>query len=109
MIDISDDHYALDISRPPTRFSVGSRATLCATPCRRCSTTEVRPSGLGIKDNNLEGKTAIPDGPPWPHVTNMLLGLWLIGTAPALNIVMPALLWSDVASGAAAVSFGALR
>ena len=46
--------------------------------------------------------------PAWPHVANMLLGLWLIGTAPALDVVMPALLWSDMASGAAAISFSAL-
>ena len=36
------------------------------------------------------------------------LGLWLIGTAPALGMTVPALLWSDLASGAAIILFSAL-
>ena len=38
----------------------------------------------------------------------MFLGLWLIGTVPALGITVPALLWSDLASGAAVILFSAL-
>ena len=41
-------------------------------------------------------------------MANILLGLWLIGTAPALGMTAPALLWNDLESGAAIMVFSAL-
>lgn len=106
MIDISDDHYALDISR--------ARALLGWTP--RHSLRETLPQMLTAlqsdpvdwyRENDLKAPPVL-DIPSWPHVTNMLLGLWLIGTVPALGVIEPALMWSDLASGTAIMLFSAL-
>ncbi len=49
-----------------------------------------------------------PDRLTWPHVANMFMGFWLMGSVPALGVIPPTLLWSDLASGAAAVLFSVL-
>lgn len=47
----------------------------------------------------------------WPHVANLMLALWLIGSAPALGGASLALMVSDIGSGIvlAACSLLALR
>jgi nucleoside-diphosphate-sugar epimerase/uncharacterized membrane protein len=107
MIALADDHYALDISRARTLLGWEPRHSLRETLPKMITALKADPPGW-YKENKLKAKTAPPDGPIWPHVANMLLGLWLIGTAPALGVTMPALLWSDLASGAAAMLFSAL-
>jgi len=106
MIDISDDHYALDISRASTLLGWEPRHSLRETLPKILTELKSDPVGW-YRENNLRAKT-VPDGPSWPHVANMLLGLWLIGTAPALGMTVPALLWSDLVSGAAIILFSAL-
>jgi nucleoside-diphosphate-sugar epimerase/uncharacterized membrane protein len=106
MIDISDDHYALDISRARTLLGWEPRHSLRNTLPTMLNDLKADPVGWYL-ENDLTGKP-IPDGPPWPHVANVLLGLWLIGTAPALGMTVPALLWSDLMSGAAVILFSAL-
>ena len=106
MIDISDDHYALDISRARTLLGWEPRHSLRTSLPKIVNKLKFDPAGW-YRENDLEA-TSIPDVPPWPHVANMLLGLWLIGTAPALGMTVPALLWSDLASGAAVILFSAL-
>jgi nucleoside-diphosphate-sugar epimerase/uncharacterized membrane protein len=107
MIDISDDHYALDISRARTVLDWEPRHSLRETLPNMINELKSDPAGW-YQENDLETKTASPDNPPWPHMANMLLGLWLIGTAPALSITVPALLWNDLVSGAAVILFSAL-
>lgn len=106
MIDISDDHYALDISRARALLGWEPRHSLRNTLPTMLNDLKSDPAGW-YQENDLR-VTLIPDGPSWPHVANMLLGLWLIGTAPALGMTVPALLWSDLASGAAVILFSAL-
>ena len=106
MIDLSDDHYALDISRARTLLGWEPRHSLRNTLPTMLNDLKSDPAGW-YQENDLRVQP-IPDGPPWPHVANMLLGLWLIGTAPALGMTVPALLWSDLASGAAVILFSAL-
>jgi nucleoside-diphosphate-sugar epimerase/uncharacterized membrane protein len=107
MIDLADDHYALNISRARTLLGWEPRQSLIETLPKMITALKADPPGW-YKENRLRSKTAPPDRPTWPHVANMLLSLWLIGTAPALGITVPALLWSDLASGAAAILFSAL-
>lgn len=107
MIDRSDDHYALDISRARTFLGWEPRHSLRETLPKIINELKSDPVGW-YQENDLKTKTASPDNPPWPHVANMLLGLWLIGTAPALSITVPALLWNDLLSGAAVILFSAL-
>ena len=106
MIDISDDHYALDITRARALLGWEPRHSLRNTLPTMLHDLEADPAGW-YRENDLTVQT-IPDGPSWPHVANMLLGLWLIGTAPALGMTVPALLWSDLASGAAIMLFSML-
>lgn len=106
MIDISDDHYALDISRARELLGWSPQHSLRETVPKMLTALQENPVGW-YEDNALSLKTA-SEGPSWPHVTNMLLGLWLIGTVPALGPIEPALLWSDLASGAAITCFSAL-
>jgi nucleoside-diphosphate-sugar epimerase/uncharacterized membrane protein len=107
MIDLSDDHYALDISRARTLLGWEPRHSLRETLPKMITELKSDPAGW-YQENNLRAKTVPSDGPPWPHVANMLLGLWLIGTVPALGVTVPTLLWSDLASGAAVILFSAL-
>ncbi len=106
MIDISDDHYALDISRARTLLGSDPRHSLRETLPTMLTALQSDPVGW-YRENDLKMNT-VSDGPSWPHVANMLLGLWLIGTASALGTNEPALLWSDLASGAAIILFSAL-
>ena len=106
MIDLADDHYALDISRARILLGWEPRHTLRETLPKMIAALKADPPGW-YRENKLRAKTAPPDRPTWPHVANMFLGLWLIGTVPALGVTMPALLWSDLASGAAAILFNA--
>lgn len=106
MIDLSDDHYALDISRARTLLDWEPRYSLRNTLPTMLNDLKSDPAGW-YQENDLMVKP-IPDGPSWPHVANMLLGQWLIGTAPALGMTVPALLWSDLASGAAVILFSTL-
>ncbi len=107
MIDLANDHYALDISRARKLLGWEPRHSLRETLPKMIQALKADPPGW-YKENKLKAKSPPPDRPAWPHVANMLLGLWLIGTAPALGVVRPALLWSDLASGAAAILFSAL-
>jgi nucleoside-diphosphate-sugar epimerase/uncharacterized membrane protein len=106
MIDISDDHYALDISRARTLLSWEPRHSLRETLPKILTELKSDPVAW-YRENDMRVKT-LPDGPSWPHVANMFLGLWLIGTVPALGMTVPTLLWSDLASGAAIILFSAL-
>lgn len=106
MIDLSDDHYALDISRARMLLGWEPRHSLRETLPKMITELRSDPAGW-YQENDLMVKP-IPDGPSWPHVANMLLGLWLVGTAPALGMTAPALLWSDLMSGAAIILFSAL-
>ncbi len=106
MIDLSDDHYSLDVSRARTLLGWEPRHSLRETLPTMLRDLKADPAGW-YQENDLE-VTPIPDGPTWPHVANMLLGLWLIGTASALGTAVPALLWSDLASGAATILFSML-
>jgi len=106
MVDIADDHYALDVSRARTLLDWEPRHSLRNTLPTMLNALKSDPGGW-YEENDLTIKP-IPDGPSWPHVANMLLGLWLIGTAPALGVTVPALLWSDLASGAAVMLFSSL-
>jgi nucleoside-diphosphate-sugar epimerase/uncharacterized membrane protein len=105
MIDLADDHYALDIRRAREVLGWEPRHSLRETLPKIIDALKSDPPGW-YKDNKLALKQ--PPGPAWPHIANMFLGLWLLGTAPAFGITQPALLWSDLASGAAAILFGAL-
>ena len=106
MIDIADDHYALDISRARALLGWEPRHSLRETLPKIL--TELKSNPIAWYRENDLGAAPSPDGPPWPHVANMLLGLWLMGSAPALGMTVPALLWSDLASGAAIIFFGML-
>jgi nucleoside-diphosphate-sugar epimerase/uncharacterized membrane protein len=106
MIDLSDDHYALDISRARTLLGWKPRHSLRETLPNILTELQSDPVGW-YWENDLRVKT-VSNGPSWPHVANMFLGLWLIGTAPALGTSASALLWSDFASGAAIILFSAL-
>ncbi len=106
MIDIADDHYALDISRARALLGWEPRHSLRDTLPKMLNFLKSDQAGW-YQENELMA-TPIPDGPPWPYVANMLLGLWLIGTAPALGVTVPALLWSDLASGSVIILFSAL-
>lgn len=103
MIDVSDDHYALDITRARTLLGWEPRHALRNTLPTMLSELKSDPAGW-YQANDLR-VTSTPDRLPWPHVANMLLGLWLIGTAPALGTTVPALLWSDLVSGTAIMLF----
>jgi nucleoside-diphosphate-sugar epimerase/uncharacterized membrane protein len=103
MVDIADDHYALDISRARALLGWEPRHSLRTTLPTMLNDLKADPVGW-YQDNDLT-ITPIPEGAPWPHVANMLLGLWLVGTAPALGMTVPALLWSDLVSGAAIILF----
>jgi uncharacterized membrane protein len=106
MIDLANDHYALDIGRARKLLGWEPRHTLRETLPKMIAALKADPPGW-YKENKLKVK-ATPEGPAWPHVANIFLGLWLIGTAPALGIVKTALLWSDLVSGAAAILFSML-
>lgn len=107
MIDLADDHYVLDISRARELLGWEPRHSLRETLPKMITALKADSPGW-YKENKLKTKTTPPDRPTWPHVANILLGLWLVGTVPALGVTIPALLWSDLASGAAAVLFSAL-
>jgi len=107
MIDLANDHYALDISGAHTLLGWKPHHSLRETLPKMINALKADPHGW-YKENKLKAKTVPSDRPAWPHVANMLLGLWLIGTAPALGITMPALLWSDLVCGTAVVLFSAL-
>jgi nucleoside-diphosphate-sugar epimerase/uncharacterized membrane protein len=105
MIDLSDDHYALDISRARRLLGWEPRHSLRETLPTMLNDLKADPASW-YQENDLRVNT-VQDGPPWPHVANMLLGLWLIGTVLALGMTSPALLWSDLASGLAVILFSA--
>jgi hypothetical protein len=105
MIDLADDHYALDIRRAREVLGWEPRHSLRETLPKIIEALKSDPP-VWYKENKLASKQ--PPGPAWPNVANMFLGLWLLGTAPAFGITQQALLWSDLASGAAAILFGAL-
>jgi nucleoside-diphosphate-sugar epimerase/uncharacterized membrane protein len=107
MIDLADDHYALDTSRARKLLGWEPRHSLREILPKMIDALKADPPGW-YKENKLKSKTTPPDLPAWPHVGNMLLGLWLLGTVPALGVMTPALLWSDLASGAAVILFSAL-
>jgi nucleoside-diphosphate-sugar epimerase len=106
MIDIADDHYVLDISRARTLLGWEPRHSLRNTLPTILAKLKANPIAW-YRENNLRA-TPRPHDPSWPHVANMLLGLWLIGTAPALGMPVPMLLWSNLASGAAISVFSAI-
>lgn len=106
MIDISDDHYALDITRARTLLGWIPQRSLRETLPKMLTALQSDPVEW-YRDNDLNAKTS-SDGPAWPHVANMLLGLWLIGTVPALGANQPPLFWSDLVSGVAIILFSAL-
>jgi nucleoside-diphosphate-sugar epimerase/uncharacterized membrane protein len=103
MIDIADDHYALDISRARELLGWSPRRSLRDTLPIMLTSLQSDPIAW-YRENDLPVKP-VPEGPAWPHVANMVLGLWLIGTVAALGTIEPALLWSDLASGAAIILF----
>jgi nucleoside-diphosphate-sugar epimerase/uncharacterized membrane protein len=107
MMNIADDHYELDISRAQALLGWRPRHTLPKTLPKILDKLKSDPIGWYL-ENDLETKSIPSNGPYWPHITNILLGLWLIGTVPALGITLSALLWSDLASGAAAMFFSVL-
>lgn len=102
MIDLADDHYALDIGRARQLLGWEPHHSLRETLPKMTAALKADPAGW-YKENKLKAKTTSPARPTWPHVANMFLGLWLMGSAPALGIINPALLWSDLASGAAVI------
>lgn len=106
MIDISDDHYVLDITRARTLIGWNPQRSLRETLPKMLTSLQSDPVGW-YRDNDLKAETDAR-GPSWPHVANILLGLWLIGTVPALGTVEPTLRWSDLASGAALMLCSAL-
>jgi uncharacterized membrane protein len=106
MIDLADDHYALDVSRARDLLGWEPRHSLRETLPKMLEALQDDPARW-YKENKLKpprGRT----GPAWPHTANIFLGLWLIGTAPALGPISPALLWSDVISGGLCMLFAAL-
>lgn len=106
MIDISDDHYALDISRARELLGWNPQHSLRKTVPKMLTALQEDPRAW-YEEHDLQPKTD-SEGPSWPHVANMCLGLWLIGTVPALGTIEPALLRSDLASGVAITFFSAL-
>ncbi|MBX3301813.1 MAG: NAD-dependent epimerase/dehydratase family protein [Nitrospira sp.] len=106
MIDIADDHYALDISRARTLLGWSPRHSLRETIPKMLTDLQSDPISW-YRENEVSPKIA-SHGPSWPHVANMLLGLWLIGTVPALGTNETALFWSDLWSGAAILLFSGL-
>ena len=103
MMDISDDHYALDISQARALLGWKPQRSLRETLPKMLSTLQSDPVAW-YRENDLQPEP-VTKGPSWPHVANMLLGLWLIGTAPVLGTIEPALLWSDLLSGVAILLF----
>lgn len=103
MMDIADDHYALDISRARELLGWKPQHSLRDALPKMLTALQSDPVQW-YRENDLR-PTPPSKGPTWPHVANMLLGLWLIGTAPALGTIRPALLWSDLLSGAAILLF----
>ncbi len=106
MIDVADDHYELDISRSRALLGWEPRRSRRETLPKMINALKADPAGW-YRENKLKARST-PDGPTWPHVANMFLGLWLLATTPALGDTTPALLWSDRVSGAAAILFSAL-
>jgi nucleoside-diphosphate-sugar epimerase/uncharacterized membrane protein len=107
MIALADDHYELDTSRARKLLGWEPRHSLRETLPKMIDALKADPDAW-FKKNKLKTKAAPPDRPVWPHVANIFLGLWLAGTAPALGVMAPALLWSDLTSGAAVIAFSAL-
>lgn len=107
MIDMADDHYALDIGRARTALGWEPRHSLRETLPKMTDALKADPAHW-YKENKLKGTPPLPDRLAWPHIANIFLGLWLIGSAPALGGSTPVLLWSDIGSGFLAMIFGAL-
>jgi nucleoside-diphosphate-sugar epimerase/uncharacterized membrane protein len=104
MIDLADDHYALDVGRARKLLGWEPQNSLRETLPKMTAALKADPAGW-YKENKLKANNPSPDRLTWPHVANMFLGLWLIGSAPALGQIKPALFRSDLASGAAVILF----
>lgn len=131
MVDMADDHYALDISR--------ARRLLGWKP-RRQLKTELPRLVQALRDDPLGWYAANRVKPPpwletareagehperlrvrharqyrdehqrhrWAPFANMLLGAWLATSPPLIGVADPALVWSEILSGLAVIVLAGL-
>lgn len=123
MIPRAEDHYALDISRARDVLGWQPRhrlrdvlprmlARLKGDPLRWYRENkleppeEVRTQASGHEHAEMMQQQHL--GTIWVHCVNMTLGVWLIFSPATLSYDEPAMIWSDLASGALVLLFGAL-
>jgi nucleoside-diphosphate-sugar epimerase/uncharacterized membrane protein len=131
MIDMADDHYALDI---------GAARRLLGWQPRHRLEDELPRLVASLKDDPVAWYRANKVTPPpwlaaadkaghdpevlrqrheeqyrhehrrfrWAHLANIFMGTWLAASPPLIGLDAPVLVWSDVASGLAVVALSAL-
>ncbi len=129
MMDMADDHYALDISRAKDRLGWRPRhdirkalpkivAALKADPAAWYDANAItKPDWLAVADargdnpellrQNHESKLKREHAQfRWAHLLVAALGVWTIGSPPILTYESTALIWSDVICGAVLTASG---
>jgi nucleoside-diphosphate-sugar epimerase/uncharacterized membrane protein len=131
MIEMADDHYALDITRArkllgwEPRYRIRAMlpklvASLKADPRGWYEANGITPpawletaadSALHVEDLRARHELAFRDSHRryvWAHFFNIVLGIWLIASPPILNLQSRVLGWSDMTAGIALVAFATL-
>lgn len=130
MLEMADDHYALDIGRAKTLLGWSPAhdllgelprmiAALKADPLGWYKANDVPPPAwltsaqqVGAQGDDVRARYELQYGRKheagrWAHLVNISLGAWLL-TSPPLIGLTGALAWSDALAGAAVMVFAAL-
>ncbi|HEX2265542.1 MAG TPA: vitamin K epoxide reductase family protein, partial [Solirubrobacterales bacterium] len=131
MIDLADDHYALDVGRAKRLLGWEPKHRIRDALPRLVKALKADPVGwyranrltppawladIGDRVENAEGLRrsyeerfrALHRRHLWAHFANMALGTWLLTSPPILGYRSEALVWSDVLSGLAVLVLSAL-
>jgi nucleoside-diphosphate-sugar epimerase len=131
MIEMADDHYALDVSRARRLLGWEPRhrlrptlpklvQALLADPKRWYDANRITPpawiveaqqKGRSPEDVRVRHETEYRDQHRryrWAHLFNALLGVWLLVSPPIIDLQSQALAWSDAISGFLLVPFALL-
>ncbi|MHA6692945.1 NAD-dependent epimerase/dehydratase family protein [Devosia sp. A449] len=131
MIDLADDHYALDIAQAHTLLGWDPKhrleraleeivANLKADPMAFYAANRLAPPPWMSEaaDSRAEPETIRAGHEAmfkrahfswlWAHFANIFLGVWLLTSPTLLNYNEPAMMWSDWVAGALLIVFGAL-
>lgn len=131
MIDMADDHYALDITLARTQLGWQPQhrietvledlvANLKADPIGFYKANKIVPLAWMIEaaDKKMNPDTLRSRHEAtvkhehfswlWAHFANIFLGVWLITSPTLLDYAQPAMIWSDWIAGVLLVVFGAL-